>query len=103
MCLGVPGRIVEVEEAGPLRMGKVDFGGVKRRVSLAYVPEAAVGDWCVVHVGFAIGKIEPAEAERALKAIEEIIGAPLVPAPPGVAAASRRAGKPAPAGQEARP
>lgn len=65
MCLAVPGRIVEIEEADPvLRAGRVDFAGIVKRVNLSYVPEARVGDYVLVHVGFALQKIAPAEAER---------------------------------------
>lgn len=64
MCLGVPGQIVSVAGGAddPLRMGVVDFGGVRRKVALVYVPEAGVGDYCLVHVGFAIGTIDEREA-----------------------------------------
>lgn len=63
MCLGVPGRILDVK-AGNLRAGRVSFGGVVRDVCLEYVPEAQAGDWVVVHVGFAIARIDEAEAAR---------------------------------------
>ena len=76
MCLAVPGRIVSVADAGPLmRVGKVDFGGVAREVNLAYVPEAHVGDYVLVHVGVALSVIDAREAERVfgyLREIEEI-------------------------------
>ena len=63
MCLGVPGKITQVapNELG-MTMGTVSFGGVSKQVCLAYVPEVVVGDWVVVHVGFAISKIAEAEA-----------------------------------------
>ena len=65
MCLAVPGRIESIAEAAPLmRVAKVDFGGVTREVNLACVPEAALGDYVLVHVGFALSVIDPAEAER---------------------------------------
>ncbi|MFZ5820229.1 MAG: HypC/HybG/HupF family hydrogenase formation chaperone, partial [Chloroflexota bacterium] len=54
MCLGVPGKIVEIDNSGALKMAKVDFGGIFREACLEYVPEAKVGDYCVIHVGFAI-------------------------------------------------
>ena len=63
MCLGVPGRILDVQE-GDLRTGRVTFSGVVREVCLEYVPEAGVGDWVIVHVGFAITRLDEAEAER---------------------------------------
>lgn len=73
MCLAVPGRIVSIAEAGPLmRVGKVDFGGVAREVNLACVPEAAVGDYVLVHVGFALSVIDEGEARRVFAYLEEI-------------------------------
>ncbi|MBP6471571.1 MAG: HypC/HybG/HupF family hydrogenase formation chaperone, partial [Chloroflexi bacterium] len=62
MCLGVPGKIVEIYEAGGLPMGKVDFGGVTREACLAYVPEAKIGEYTIIHVGFAISQISEEEA-----------------------------------------
>lgn len=75
MCLGVPGRIIEVQEDGLMRMGRVDFGGIIRQVSLAYVPEAQVGDWVIVHVGFAISRLEEEEAMETLQLLEEVFSA----------------------------
>ena len=72
MCLGIPGRIVETYEANHLPMGKIDFGGVIREVCLAYVPEASVGDYAVVHVGFAISQLSEEEAQETLALIREI-------------------------------
>lgn len=72
MCLGVPGRIIEVQEDGLMRMGQVDFGGITRQVSLAYVPEAQVGDWVIVHVGFAISRLEEEEAMETLQLLGEV-------------------------------
>ncbi len=74
MCLGVPGRIIEVQENGFMRMGRVDFGGITREVSLAYVPEAQVGDWVIVHVGFAISRMEEKEAMETLQLLREVFG-----------------------------
>lgn len=71
MCLGVPGRIVEAYEVAGLRMGRVDFGGVVKEACLEYVPEAAVGDYTVVHVGFAIGRLDEEEARRSLEFLTE--------------------------------
>ncbi|MEK7519692.1 MAG: HypC/HybG/HupF family hydrogenase formation chaperone [Patescibacteria group bacterium] len=62
MCLAVPGKIKEVYEKDNVRMGKVDFGGVVKETCLAYVPRAAVGDWIVAHVGFAINVLNEEEA-----------------------------------------
>jgi hydrogenase expression/formation protein HypC len=71
MCLGIPGRITELRE-GPFRMGMVDFDGVEREVCLACEPEAVVGDYVLVHVGFAISRIDEAEAHRTLEALREL-------------------------------
>jgi hydrogenase expression/formation protein HypC len=72
MCLGVPGKIVEIYEQGGLKMGKVDFGGVLRETCLAYVPEAQVGDYAVIHVGFALNLLDEAEALETLALLKEI-------------------------------
>lgn len=72
MCLGIPGQIVETSESGLMRMGKVDFGGVTREVCLAYVPEARVGDYVIVHVGFAISQLDEEEAQETLQLLSEI-------------------------------
>jgi hydrogenase expression/formation protein HypC len=72
MCLGVPGKIVEMYEAGGLPMGKVDFGGVTRETCLAYVPELKVGDYTVVHVGFAISRLSEEEAQTTLAILREM-------------------------------
>jgi hydrogenase expression/formation protein HypC len=72
MCLGVPGKITEIYEANGLKMGKVDFGGVVRETCLAYVPEAKVGDYTVVHVGFALNLLDEKEALETLALLEEI-------------------------------
>jgi len=75
MCLGIPGKIIDIweEKASPLsRMCKVSFGGVVKEVSLAYVPEAKVGDYVIVHVGFAISIVDEAEAEKTLEYLRQI-------------------------------
>lgn len=69
MCLGIPGSIKEIYEADGIRMGKVDFSGVLREVCLEYVPEAKIGDYVIVHVGFAISLISQREAEETLALI----------------------------------
>lgn len=71
MCLGVPGKIVEIDETPLMPMGKVDFGGVTRDVCLGYVPDAQIGEYVVVHVGFAISKLDEAEAKETLKLMVE--------------------------------
>jgi hydrogenase expression/formation protein HypC len=73
MCLGIPGRIVEMRNEGGLPMGVVDFGGVRREVCLAYVAdEVSVGDYAVVHVGFAISKVDEDEARRTYDVLREM-------------------------------
>jgi len=73
MCLAVPGRIASIAEAAPLmRVARVDFGGVAREVNLACVPEAQVGDYVLVHVGFALSVLDAAEAERVFAYLREI-------------------------------
>jgi len=72
MCLGVPGKIVAIYEQNGLRMGRIDFGGVQREACLAYVPEAGVGDYTVIHVGFAISRLSEEEAGATLEMLREI-------------------------------
>jgi hydrogenase expression/formation protein HypC len=72
MCLGVPGKIVEIYETNGMQMGKIDFGGVFREACLAYVPEAKVGDYTIIHVGFALNLIDEAEAQETLALLKEI-------------------------------
>lgn len=74
MCLGVPGKIIDIYESGGLRMGKVDFGGVTKEVCLAYVPEANVGDYTVIHVGFALNVLDEDEALQTLELLRQIGG-----------------------------
>ena len=73
MCLGVPGKIIEVYESNELKMGKIDFGGVIRESCLAYVPDANVGEYVIVHVGFAISLLSEEEANETLELLREII------------------------------
>jgi len=72
MCLGVPGKLVEIYKSGGLLMGKVDFGGVSREACLEYEPEARVGDYVVIHVGFAISLLSEQEAAKTLEVLREI-------------------------------
>ena len=73
MCLGIPGRIVAMRDDQGLTMGTVDFGGIRRDVCLEYVaPEVATGDYVVVHVGFAITRVDEAEARRTFAALREM-------------------------------
>ena len=72
MCLGVPGRITEIYQKDGLKMARVDFGGVQREACLDYVPEAVPGDYCVIHVGFAISLLGEAEAQETLALLRDI-------------------------------
>ena len=74
MCLGIPGRILAREEE---QLARVDFGGVRRTVSIAFTPEARVGDWVLVHVGFALATIDEDEAQATLRLLGEAIDAEL--------------------------
>jgi hydrogenase expression/formation protein HypC len=73
MCLGIPGKITEIYERNDFPMGKIDFSGVIKEICLAYVPEAKVGDYALVHVGFAISLMDEDEATETLKLISELV------------------------------
>ncbi len=74
MCLAVPGRIVSIFEEDPpeVRRGKVDFSGIQKEICLAYTPEAAVGDYVLVHVGFALSVVDEEEAKKIFEALTEL-------------------------------
>ena len=72
MCLAIPGKILDLEEEGESRLARVEFGGITRKVSLDLVPEAGVGDYVIVHVGFAISKLDEEEAHRTLELLEQM-------------------------------
>jgi hydrogenase expression/formation protein HypC len=72
MCLAVPGKIIEIYENAGLKMGKIDFGGVTREACLAYVPEAKIGDYTIIHVGFALNLLDEAEALETLRLFDAI-------------------------------
>jgi hydrogenase expression/formation protein HypC len=72
MCLGIPGELTEIYEQDDLPMGKVEFGGISKEVCLVYTPEAKVGEYVLVHVGFALSRIDEAEAREVLSYLEEI-------------------------------
>ena len=72
MCLGVPGKIVDIYESDGIKMGKIDFGGVTREACLEYIPEASLGDYTVIHVGFALHLISEQEAKETLALLSEI-------------------------------
>lgn len=73
MCLAVPGKILSISGDDFLRSGRISFGGIVKEVSLAYVPEAQIGNYVVVHVGFAIAILDEAEAEQTLRDFAQII------------------------------
>ena len=72
VCLAIPGQIVEIIELGEMRAARVQFGGIVRQVSLNFVPEAGQGDYVMVHVGFAISRVDSVEAERTYKLLQEM-------------------------------
>jgi len=72
MCLAIPGKILDLEQDGENRLARVEFGGITRKVSLDLVPEAGVGDYVIVHVGFAISKVDEEEAHRTLELLEQM-------------------------------
>src|ERR1017187_9122659 len=93
MCLAIPGKVTSISGEDPLmRTGKVDFGGVLKEVSLAYVPEVNVGDYVIVHVGFALSRVDEAEANQVFEYLREMqelsdledSGAGVSPVTPGV-------------------
>jgi hydrogenase expression/formation protein HypC len=72
MCLGIPGKVIEIRDDGPMLMGKIDFGGVRKEACLAYVPEVVIGDYVIVHVGFAISRLDEDEALKTLELLRMI-------------------------------
>lgn len=72
MCLGIPGKVIEIYNRDSLPMGKVEFGGIVKETCLAYVPEVQVGDFVIVHVGFAISRIDEAEANEIFSYLQQI-------------------------------
>lgn len=72
MCLAVPGKVLEAEDAGVGRIAKVEFGGITRQVRLDFVPEVQPGDYVLVHVGFAISRVEPEEARRTYELLRQL-------------------------------
>lgn len=104
MCLGVPGRVVEVQESPVgMTMGRVSFNGITKEVCLAYLPDVKVDEWVVVHVGFAISRIDEEEAARVFQYLEEMneldeihIPQPMVGLPQAPVTPPPGAGGPAP-------
>jgi hydrogenase expression/formation protein HypC len=72
MCLAIPGQIVSIDTSGSLRMGRADFGGVIQEICLEYTPEIAIGDYAIVHVGFAIARLDVDRAKEILATIDQI-------------------------------
>jgi hydrogenase expression/formation protein HypC len=72
MCLAVPGKLIEITGEGDLRLGRVDFAGVVRQACLAYLPEARCGDYVLVHVGFAIARIDEQAARETLETLAQL-------------------------------
>jgi len=75
MCLAVPGKIIEIYEKQDLKMAKMDFSGVTREACIEHVPEAKIGDYAIIHVGFAISLLSEEEAQESIDLIREIIEA----------------------------
>ncbi len=72
MCLGVPGKITDIYTSGALKMAKIDFGGVIREACVEALPEAQIGDWTIVHTGFALNLLSETEAQETLDALREL-------------------------------
>lgn len=72
MCLAIPGKVVEIYTREGMAMARVQFGGVTREACLSYVPETAVGDYVLVHVGFAISRVDEEEARKTYEALAEL-------------------------------
>jgi hydrogenase expression/formation protein HypC len=73
MCLGVPGKVIRIEQnAQGMSMGAVSFGGIVKEVCLAYTPDVQIGEYVIVHVGFAISRVSETEAQEVFKALDEL-------------------------------
>lgn len=72
MCLGVPGKVIELHQTNGMKMGKVDFGGVVREACLEYLPDIQVGDYTIVHVGFGISRLDEKEARETLELLQQM-------------------------------
>jgi hydrogenase expression/formation protein HypC len=72
MCLAIPGKVLTKESIGGVEVGQVQFGGITRQVALGFVPEVAVGDYVMVHVGFAISRVDALEAQRTYELLEQL-------------------------------
>ena len=87
MCLAIPGKVLQAEDQNGMRIGRVQFGGIVRSVRLDFVPEVSVGDYVMVHVGFAISQVDEEEAERTYDLLREMgaLEAELPPSEDGIA------------------
>ena len=74
MCLGIPGKVVELDDSGSVLRGKVEFGGIHKEICLAYVPDVEIGEYVIVHVGFAISKMDEQEAGEVFALLREMDG-----------------------------
>ena len=72
MCLGIPGKVIEIYQTGDMKMGKVDFGGVVKEACLEFIPEIEIGEYTIIHVGFGISKLDEEEAQRTLEMLREM-------------------------------
>jgi hydrogenase expression/formation protein HypC len=72
MCLGIPGKVIEIYQTGDMKMGKVDFGGVVKEACLEFIPDILVGEYTIIHVGFGISKLDEEEAQRTLEMLREM-------------------------------
>ena len=74
MCLAIPGKVLEIDASGPMKMGKVDFAGIQKNICLEWVPEVKVGEYVIVHVGFALSTMDEEEAMKTLDLLREMEG-----------------------------
>ena len=72
MCLGIPGKVIELYQANNMKMGKVDFGGVVKEACMEYLPEIQVGDYTIIHVGFGISRLDEKEARETLEILQQM-------------------------------
>lgn len=72
MCLGIPGKVIEIYQVNGMKMGKVDFGGVIKETCLEFLPDIQVGDYTIIHVGFGISQLDEEEAQRTLEMLREM-------------------------------
>lgn len=89
MCLGIPGKVIEIRDEAGLRMGRVDFGGVRKEACLSYLDDVELGDYVIVHVGFAISRVDEEEALRTLELLGhmgDVVRQELATMGPGMAA-----------------